>query len=250
MRKDGLTLTGGKKIKLENLTPLKASSVLHAEGEVKQNGDLAKAAISFGPQYGPVTVKQVEEAIDGARWDYQLLIFAGFSFDPEAQAFIQKSPHPKLKLQFAHIRPDILMGDLLKTTSGSQLFTVFGEPDVRVQEEKDGTHVAKVLGIDVYDPISGEIKSSGPEEIAAWFLDTDYDGYVFHVHQAFFPKEATDRNPWDKLERALKGVISLEAIEQLRTTVSLPFNRGEHNRIAAKVIDLYGNEVIRILKLV
>jgi adenine-specific DNA-methyltransferase len=67
MRKDGLTLTGGKKIKLENLTPLKASSVLHAEGEVRQNGDLAKAAISFGPQYGPVTVKQVEEAIDGAR---------------------------------------------------------------------------------------------------------------------------------------------------------------------------------------
>jgi adenine-specific DNA-methyltransferase len=246
LRKDGITFPGGKKMKIENLQPVKSSSVLHAEGAIKQNGGTKRVVVSFGPPYGPITVKQVEEGISSARWEYDLLVFAGFSFDPEAQAFIQKNPHPKLKLHLAHIRPDVKMGDLLKTTSGSQLFTVFGEPDVAVNKNKDDTYTVELKGVDIYDPMTGEVKSSRAEDVAAWFLDTDYDGYCFHICQAFFP--ANDK-AWDKLQRALKAVINPDAFEQLRGTVSLLFKPGEHSRIAVKVIDVYGNEVIRVINL-
>jgi len=246
LRKDGITFPGGKKMKIENLQPVKSSSVLHAEGVIKQNGDAKRVVVSFGPPYGPITTKQVEEGISSARWEYDLLVFAGFSFDPEAQAFIQKNPHPKLKLHLAHIRPDVKMGDLLKTTSGSQLFTVFGEPDVAVNKNKDDTYTVELKGVDIYDPMTGEVKSSRAVDVAAWFLDTDYDGYCFHICQAFFP--ANDK-AWDKLQRALKAVINPDAFEQLRGTVSLLFKPGEHSRIAVKVIDVYGNEVIRVINL-
>ncbi len=246
LRKDGITFPGGKKMKIENLQPVKSSSIIHAEGIIKVNGEIKKVAVSFGPPYGPITVWQVEEGISSARWQYDLLVFAGFSFDPEAQAFIQKNPHPKLKLHLSYVRPDVLVGDLLKTTSGSQLFTVFGEPDIEVKRNKDGTYTVELKGVDIYDPMTGEVKSSRAEDVAAWFLDTDYDGYCFHICQAFFP--ANDK-AWEKLARALKGTIIPEAFEQLRGTVSLPFKPGTHSRIAVKVIDVYGNEVIRVREL-
>jgi len=246
LRKDGVTFPGGKKMKIDNLETMKSSSLLHASGIIKQNGDTKRVAVSFGPPNGPVSTKQVEEAISSARWEFDMLVFAGFSFDPEAQAFIQKNPHPKLKLHLAHIRPDVKMSDLLKTTPGSQLFTVFGEPDIGVTKNKDKTYSVILKGVDIYDPTSGEAKSSKAEEVAGWFLDIDYDGYCFHISQAFFP--ANDK-AWDRLQRALKAVINPEAFEQLRGTESIPFEIGKHSRIAVKVIDIYGNEVISIVNL-
>ncbi len=206
-----------------------------------------RVAISFGPQHGPVIAHQVQEAIQTARLNgYDILIFAGFAFDPEAQALIQKVPVARLQVHFASIAPDVLVGDLLKTTRASQIFTVFGQPDVAVHPQIDGTFVVELRGVDIYDPISGEVHSTRGEEVAAWLLDTDYDGKTFHICQAFFPG---DPDAWEKLQRALKAQIDPEAFEHMRGTVSFPFQPGDYQRIAVKVIDFRGNEVVRVTDL-
>lgn len=249
VRKDGITFPGGKHMPLENVIPIQSSGFLHAEAQVRQNGDTARVALSFGPRYSPVTFKQVEEAVRSAyMMGFNMLVFAGFAFDPEAQATIQKNPHPNLQIHTANIRPDVEMSDLLKSPRGSQLFTVFGQPDVMIKKAGD-EYIAKLLGVDIYDPTKGEVHSSKPEDVAAWFLDQNYDGYTFCITQVFFPKEATNRNPWDKLENALHGIVDKKRIETLRGTTSLPFKSGDQERIAVKVIDQRGNEVIVVKKL-
>ncbi len=242
----GVLFPGGKRLELRNIRPLNLG-YLHAEAETKQNGNTLRVAISFGPQHGPVIAHQVQEAIPTAKMNgYQILIFAGFAFDPEAQALIQKVPVAGLQVHFAHIAPDVLVGDLLKTTRASQIFTVFGQPDVRVQKQTDGTYVVELRGVDIYDPLTGEVHSTPGEKVAAWFLDTDYDGKTFHICQAFFPG---DPGAWEKLQRALRAQIDPEAFEKMRGTVSFPFQPGKHRRIAVKVIDFRGNEVVRVLNL-
>jgi len=237
---------GGKTLQLQNVRPLNLG-YLHAEAEAPQNGNKLRVAISFGPQHGPVTAFQVQEAIPTAKMNgYPLLIFAGFSFDPEAQALIQKTPVAGPQVHFANIAPDVLVGDLLKTTRASQIFTVFGQPDVRVKKKEDGLYMVELKGVDIYDPLTGEVHSTRGEDVAAWFLDTDYDGMTFHICQAFFPG---DPDAWEKLQRALRAQIDPEAFEQMRGTVSFPFKPGKHERIAVKVIDFRGNEVVRIVSL-
>ncbi|MBC7261894.1 MAG: site-specific DNA-methyltransferase, partial [Chloroflexi bacterium] len=182
----GVLFPGGKRLELQNLRLLNLG-YLHAEAEAGQNGKALRVAISFGPQHGPVIAHQVQEAIPTAKINgYQVLIFAGFAFDPEAQALIQKAPVAGLQVHFANIAPDVLVGDLLKTTRASQIFTVFGQPDVRVEKQKDGTYIVELRGMDIYDPLTGQVHSTRGEDVAAWFLDTDYDGKTFHICQAFF----------------------------------------------------------------
>ena len=241
----GVLFPGGKRMGLENIRPLNLG-YLHAEAEAGQNGKALRVAISFGPQHGPVTAFQVQESIPTAKMNgHQVLIFAGFSFDPEAQALIQRAPVAGLQVHFANVAPDVLVGDLLKTTRASQIFTVFGQPDVSVTRRKDGTYVAELRGVDIYDPLTGEVQSTRGENVAAWFLDTDYDGRTFHICQAFFPGDA---DAWDKLQRALKAQIDPDAFERMRGTESFPFQPGEHGRIAVKVIDFRGNEVVRVMQ--
>jgi adenine-specific DNA-methyltransferase len=243
----GVIFPGGRRLLLENLRPCANLGFLHAEGETKQNGKSLRVAISFGPPYGPVTAYQVQEAVATARMNaYDLLLFAGFSFDPEAQGLIQRVSVPNLQVHFVNIAPDVLVGDLLKTTRASQIFTAFGQPDVKVEAQKDGTYIVRLLGVDIYDPITGEVHSESGDRVAAWFLDTDYDGKTFHICQAFFPG---DPDAWEKLQRALKATIPEEAFEKMRGTVSFPFKPGEHKRIAVKVIDFRGNEVMRVIPL-
>jgi adenine-specific DNA-methyltransferase len=149
----------------------------------------------------------------------------------------------------------VLVGDLLKTTRASQIFTVFGQPDVRVEKRKDGTYVVELRGVDIYDPLTGEVHSTRGEDVAAWFLDTDYDGKTFHICQAFFPirrgtsSSKPSRCTWNNLQQALKAQIDAEAFEKMQGTVSFPFQPGEHKRIAVKVIDFRGNEVVRVVGL-
>ena len=176
------------------------------------------------------------------------LILAGFSFDPGALAFVEKTSL-KLNVQFAHINPDMEIHDLLKQTQASQLFTVFGEPDVNVGVEKDGQFVVKLQGVDSYDPQTGSIAHSSADDLPAWFLDEDYDGFSFNICQAFFPDGATRENPWDRLENALRGTIDAEMMAVFRATTSIPFRKVPHNTIAVKVIDQRGNEAIKVTKL-
>lgn len=242
----GVLFPGGRKMELQNLRPLNLG-YLHAEAEAKQNGNTLRVAISFGPQYGPVIAYQVQWAIPTAKMNgYQELIFAGFAFDPEAQALIQKVPVSGLRVHFANVAPDVLVGDLLRTTRASQIFSVFGQPDARVQKHEDGTYDVELRGVDIYNPETGEVHSSRGEDVAAWFLDTDYDGKTFKISQAFLPG---DPDAWEKLERALRARIDPDIFEQMRGTTSFPFEPGEHHRIAVKVIDFRGNEVVRVMKL-
>jgi adenine-specific DNA-methyltransferase len=266
----GVLFPGGKKLELMNIRPLNLG-YLHAEAEAKQNGNMLRVAISFGPQHGSVIAHQVQEAIPTAKMNgYQVLLFAGFAFDPEAQALIQKAPVAGLEVHFANVAPDVLVGDLLKTTRASQIFTVFGQPDVVVERrtpdgkwlvlgsreyqdalrrgafDQEGEWRVDLRGVDIYDPLTGKVQSTRGEDVAAWFLDTDYDGKTFKISQAFFPG---DPDAWEKLQRALKAQIAPEAFEQMRGTVSFPFQPGEHQRIAVKVIDFRGNEVVRVIGL-
>ena len=260
LRKAGVNFPGGKKLLLENLRPL-GVGWLHAEAEAARgNGDVAagssrhgdvksplRVAVSFGPRHGPISAVQTEEATRTARANaYDDLILAGFSIDAAAQDFIQKNPLIGLAVHFANVNPDVLVGDLLKTSRASQLFTVFGSPDVKLDKQKDGSLIVRLLGVDIYDPNTGELHQSRGQDVAAWFLDQDYDGYTFCISQAFFPSNA---DAWEKLERALKGTLDPEKFEALRGTVSLPFQAGKQKRVAVKVIDMRGNEVIRVMSL-
>lgn len=139
-----INFSGGKKLELRNIRPV-TKGFVHAEAE-SSNGEAKRVAISFGPRHGPVGVRQLQEAMRSAQWEYKLLILAGFTFDPEVQAFVQKNPHPHLAIQLANINPDVLVEDLLKTKKGSQIFTVFGQPDINVEKTKDGEYVVEWSG--------------------------------------------------------------------------------------------------------
>ena len=246
LRDDGVQFPEDKKQKFATLDPLEGS-VLHAEGSWANGGDTERrVAVAFGPQHGPVTVMQVEDCLPAAsRLGYDELIFAGFSFDGAAQAIIQDDPNPRVRIHMAHINPDVVMGDLLKNTASSQLFTVFGLPRTTLEKKNtDGNveYVIKMEGVDIYNPVDNTVSSAGADKVAAWFVDSDYDGRTFCITQAFFP----DKSAWNKIARDLKGVIDAESFEMFSGTESLPFPAGKHACVAVKVIDPRGNEVMRV----
>jgi len=248
VRTSGIVFSGGKKMRVSNLVRVSSAGFIHAEG-IASDEPATRVAISFGPRYGPIGAAQTEEAIRTATANgYAMLILAGFALEPGAMAFVERTAL-KLKVQFAYINPDMEVHDLLKQTQASQLFTVFGEPDVSTKRERDGQYVAVLNGVDVYDPSSGNLSQTAAEDLPAWFLDEDYDGFSFNICQAFFPDGATRESPWDKLENALRGTIDAEKMEMFRGTTSMPFQKGMHSTIAVKVIDQRGNEVIRLVKL-
>ena len=245
LRDDGVKFPEDKKQEFATLDPLEGS-VLHAEGSWA-NGDAdRRVAVAFGPQHGPVTVMQVENCLPAAsRLGYDELIFAGFSFDGAAQAIIQDDPNPRVRIHMAHINPDVVMDDLLKNTASSQLFTVFGLPRTKLEKKNtDGNveYAIEMEGVDIYNPVDNTVSSAGADKVAAWFVDSDYDGRTFCITQAFFP----DKNAWNKIARDLKGVIDAESFETFSGTESLPFPAGKHACVAVKVIDPRGNEVMRV----
>ena len=136
-------------------------------------------------------------------------------------------------------------GNLLKTTSTSQLFSVFGEPDIENTKNEDGKYVISLHGVDIYNPLDGATHSENSDKVAAWFIDTDYNGRTFCIVQAFFP----DKSSWKKLEKALKGSLNQDRFEMLTGKESIPFKEGKYKKAAVKVIDQRGNEVMKVLDL-
>jgi adenine-specific DNA-methyltransferase len=240
----GVHFKNGKTLPLADLRPVKTSfEWLHAESATGfGEGDPRKVAVSFGPRHAPVTPRQVLDTIGETR-GYDIVLFVGFACDPEALGMIEKGTADRT-FQFVHAAPDILVGDLVKTSKATKLFTVFGLPDVKIAKEKDGAVVVKLTGVDIYDPVTGETQHDDGENVAAWFLDHDYDGRTFCVSQAFFPGGRT-KNPWEKLQKALKGSIDEDKFESLRGTTSIPFKPGK--KVAVKVIDDRGNEVVKVV---
>jgi len=244
LRQDGVLFPNNKSIKFDRLEAY-TSPGLHAEGTWISDDIERSVAVVVAPQYGSLTAKMVEEGIRfAAKRGFDELVFAGFSFDGAAQAAIQEDPDPHLRLHMAQIRPDVNMGDLLKTTASSQIFTVSGTPRTALNELPSGELQAVMEGVDIYDPVTNSVRSTGAEKVAAWFVDADYDGRCFCITQAFFP----DKKAWEKLSKALTGTVDPERFEAFAGTVSLPFPKGSHNRVAIKVIDPRGNEVMRVHK--
>ncbi|HXI72381.1 MAG TPA: site-specific DNA-methyltransferase [Verrucomicrobiae bacterium] len=253
LKASGVDFPGNKNMKFSRLDPLSGTSLIHAEGEwIDGDKKDRRVAVSIGPEVGNVSAMQVEETLHAAgRRSYDDIVFAGFGFDATAQAIIDGDPNPRVRCHMALIRPDVAMGDLLKTQPGSQLFTVFSAPRVKgPMKQADGEFTVEVEGMDVYDPVSNTLFPTDKERIAAWFLDTDYDGRTFCICQAFFP----DKSKWAKLAKALgdADVIEEDAFDSLSGLTSLPFPRpvrlgkGEKWRVAVKVIDPRGNEGLRV----
>lgn len=249
LQHDGLTFTGNKHVAFTQLDRIE-SSFLHAEGEFQaEDAQPHRVAIVIGPEFGSVTSYQVEAALrDAYRRGYDDIVFAGFSFDAMAQEVVDAENERlqgRMRLHLAMIRPDVGMGDLLKKTQKvEQIFTVFGQPRTRL-ESRAGELVIHMEGVDLYDPVANALQATGADKVAAWFLDTDYDGKVFCICQAFFP----DKTAWEKLSRALKTSVSEGAFEALGGTTSLPFQPGPRHCVAVKVIDPRGNEVMRVHRL-
>jgi adenine-specific DNA-methyltransferase len=246
LRGDGVRFPDNKVMKFNTLEALADGSILHAKGTWGNGDGERQVAVMFGPQYGSLTTHMVEDGIRiAARRGYDDLVFAAFSFTGEAQVTIQDVQDPDIKLHMAQIRPDVNMGDLLKTTVSSQLFTVSGSPRTKITPQDGGQFMVHMEGVDIYDPVTNTVRSTGAEKVAAWFLDSDYDGRCFCVCQAFFP----DKSAWERLGKALGSTLDAEAFASLSGTVSLPFPAGQHKRIAVKVIDPRGNEVMRVHRL-
>jgi adenine-specific DNA-methyltransferase len=244
VRKTGITFPNGRQLRVPSIHAVKGPyEYLHAEAASDMEGDPRRIALSFGTKHGPVTQGQVIGACREA-WNYQWVIFIGFACDPDARQRIDAGAQGQ-QLDFANAAPDILVGDLLKTKKTSALFTVFGAPDVTVHKEADGAVSVEVIGVDLYDPITGSTTHGRGEDVAAWFVDHEYDGRTFCICQALFPGRST-KNPWEKLQKALKGTIDEDRFEQLRQTRSLPFKPGK--KIAVTVIDDRGNEVIKVVE--
>jgi adenine-specific DNA-methyltransferase len=227
LKMDGVRFPDNKQRKFTRLDPVYASGSsagIHAEGRWVNEGESdedpegpATVGVVFGPQYGPITAKMVEEVIRPAARRYDDLVFAGFSFDGPAQAAIEEG-HPRLRIHIAHIRPDVNpgMNGLLKEQPGSQLFTVFGQPRTRLDgPDKEDQYTITMEGVDIYDPVTNRIIDTGATKVAAWFIDSDYDGRTFCITQAFFP----DKSAWGKLSKALSRVRSLCRSRSESTTV-------------------------------
>jgi adenine-specific DNA-methyltransferase len=142
------------------------------------------------------------------------------------------------------INADLQMGDeFLKKTGAANLFMVFGEPDISVSRDKDGRVVVEIRGLDVYDPTTGQIRNHTTDEIACWFIDTNYNGESFFVRHAYFTGA---EQPYEKLKRALRAEINEQAWSALYATRSRPFDPPATGKIAIKVINHYGDEVLKV----
>ena len=211
-------------------------------GEYVENGQARTAAVAIGPEFGTVGPELIRDAAKEAVKIADLLVVCGFAFDPLAGE--EASTLGRLTILQARMNPDLAMGDeLLKKTGTGNLFMVFGEPDIDVRPAGDGQLEVEIRGLDVYDPTTGQLRSSSVDDIAAWFLDTAYDGDAFIVRHAYFTG-ADD--PYDKLRRALRADISDEAWATVNSNVSRPFPRPSTGRVAVKVINHYGDEVMKV----
>jgi adenine-specific DNA-methyltransferase len=214
----------------------------YVEGD-PETGKLRRAAIFIGPEFGTVTrvdlVAAAREAADAA---FDVLIACAFNYEAHTTEFNKLGALPVLK---ARMNADLHMAEDLKNTGKGNLFVIFGEPDIELLDETDGRLRVKVKGVDVFRPNEGKVESSGPDEIACWFVDTDYNEESFFVRHAYF-LGASD--PYKSLKTTLKAEIDEEAWATLYGDTSRPFPKPKSGRIAVKVINHLGDEVMKVFK--
>ena len=264
--KTGIRGKGGQFIRFARLEPLPDRRYLHADGESRPNDEGSgrireegparesqRIVVSFGPENAPLEQRQVEWAIQEAQTLVprpRVVVFAAFQFDPEASKDIDETDWPGMTLLKAQMNADLLTEDLKRKRTSNESFWLIGQPDVYLHHISKGQDTGKwqveVRGFDYYNTKTGNVESGGEDKIAVWSLDTDYDGRSLYPRQVFFPM-AGPNDGWARLARNLKAEIDEDLIEAYRGAVSLPFEAGEHRRIAVKIVDDRGIESLKVV---
>jgi adenine-specific DNA-methyltransferase len=234
------------KISFSSITPWPGALVCaegrYVEGD-KDSGTEKRAAIFIGPEFGTVSrpdlVAAAREAGDAG---FDVLITCAFNYDAHSSEFNKLGRIPVLK---ARMNADLHMADDLKNTGKGNLFVIFGEPDIEILPVSGGQIQVKVNGVDVFHPNTGEVRSDGAEGIACWFIDTDYNEESFFVRHAYF---LGANDPYKALKTTLKAEVNEEAWATLNSDTSRPFNKPESGRIAVKVINHLGDEVMKVFR--
>ena len=207
-----------------------------------------RAAIMIGPEFGSVTRPDlVAAAKEAAECGFDVLVACAFNFEAHASELKKLGRVPVLK---ARMNADLHMADELRNTGKGNLFVIFGEPDIEIcaaegDDPEAGQIQVHVKGVDVFHPSTGEIRSDNADGIACWFIDTDYNEESFFVRHAYF---LGANDPYKALKTTLKAEINREAWESLRSDTSRPFDRPKSGRIAVKVINHLGDEVMKIFR--
>ncbi len=234
----------GDKIEFTSLTPwpgsyICAEGVFH-EGNA-EDGTKRRAGIFIGPEFGTVDrqhlVRAAKEAADAG---YDVVIACAFNFDAHATEFDKLGRIPVLK---ARMNADLHMAEDLKNTGKGNLFVIFGEPDIVIKDAEGGMILVQVKGVDVFDPSTGEIRSDDTDGIACWFIDTNYNDESFFVRHAYFLGQ---NDPYKALKTTLKAEINQDAWDTLNSDTSRPFPKPDTGRIAVKVINHLGDEVMKV----
>ncbi len=214
-----------------------------AEGTFMEGDRQRRAGVFIGPEFGTVSrpdlVAAAREAGDAG---FDVLIACAFNYDAHSAEFDKLGRVPVLK---ARMNPDLHMGGELKATGSGNLFVIFGEPDIKIEEAGDGQIRVKVFGVDVFKPQTGEVISEGTDGIALWMLDTDYNEESFFVRHAYF---LGANDPYKALKTTLKAEIDQEAWDSLYSDTSRPFPKPSSGRIAVKVINHLGDEVMKVFE--
>jgi adenine-specific DNA-methyltransferase len=247
--KTGIRGKGGQMLKFAELEVLPGTTCLHANGHL-DSGE--RVVVSFGPEHGALEQRQVEHALNEAetlRPSAKFILFCAFAFDPEAAKDIDETKWPGVTLLKAQMNIDLLTDDLKKARSSNQSFWLMGQPDVQLSQTKDGLWRVEVNGFDYFDTTKGELISGGKAKIAAWSLDTDYDGRSLFPHQFFFPMAGKDEG-WMKLKKDIRAELDEDMLKHFVGTVSLPFEAGPNATVAVKIVDDRGIESLKVMKLV
>jgi adenine-specific DNA-methyltransferase len=206
------------------------------EGDVQR-----RAGVFIGPEFGTVSrpdlVAAAREAGDAG---FDVLIACAFNYDAHSSEFDKLG---RIRVLKARMNPDLHMGGDLKSTGAGNLFVIFGEPDIRIADAGDGMVQVQVFGVDVFKPQTGEVQSEGTDGIALWMLDSDYNEESFFVRHAYF---LGANDPYKALKTTLKAEIDEEAWESLYSDTSRPFPKPKSGRIAVKVINHLGDEVMKV----
>ena len=230
------------KIEFTSLAPWPGDLVC-ADGRYNEAGVERRAAIFIGPEFGTVTRPDlVQAAREAAESGFDVLIACAFNFEAHATEFAKLGKVPVLK---ARMNADLHMADDLKKTDKANLFVVFGEPDITIMPAEQGRLRVKVNGVDVFDPSTGQVRSDSADGIACWFIDTDYNEESFFVRHAYF---LGANDPYKALKTTLKAEINQEAWESLNSDTSRAFEKPKSGRIAVKVINHLGDEVMKVFR--
>jgi adenine-specific DNA-methyltransferase len=231
------------KIDFTSLVPW-PGDLICAEGRYMEGITEKRAAMFIGPEFGTVQrIDLVTAAREAGDAGFDVLIACAFNYEAHTTEFNKLGRIPVLK---ARMNADLHMADDLKNTGKGNLFVIFGEPDIDILPGKEGNIHVKVNGVDVFHPNTGEVRSDGADGIACWFIDTDYNEESFFVRHAYF---LGANDPYSSLKNTLKAEINKDAWESLHSDTSRPFPKPHSGRIAVKVINHLGDEVMKVYKI-